>query len=596
MEECAASGPEASNWRLWCRLCAKDHPENTNVYFKDGENTWTSVLALAIGKYFWVNIKMEDELSNVLCQECYSLVESLIAFSERVNRVQELYSRLRRATAENSNPNCEALRMEYGLQTDEYRWKHILSRPAKEVDDMGADTEMGRVGVKYDEDAEILTEIEEEEFVHEEDDGSAFEALSAQGEEQEHQVIADDTVLVLEGEAPASELDAELSSELHEKEHTIEVENDNEIIYEDVTETIEETEPEAEHGLVETENIGFEEDNDGTAIKYSCAICGKGYKKPMSYKRHMDEAHNMVPGDLPDLSCKRCHRSFPTESQLTAHYRTHLRPQEKSDLLCNYCSKTFTTHAALKRHIAGQHDNLKPYICDCCGKALKTMSALTEHKLVHTDNCPFECVVCHRRFKNKARLKAHADIHTNNNYECDICGMKLNTRRTFNMHKLVHSDEKQYKCDVCGAAFKRGKTLKAHLILHTGIRPYKCNFCGKDFSNGSNCRMHKRKTHPKELAEEESSGVVRATYLPMINELSEASKRLKAPRKIGFPKKNKALTNRNGTGVNTESESQAELDNQEEFVHVEESSSQFTDTDGDGGSVLYELVEEMEVT
>lgn len=90
------------------------------------------------------------------------------------------------------------------------------------------------------------------------------------------------------------------------------------------------------------------------------------------------------------------------------------------------------------------------------------------------------------------------------------------------MHQLVHTDAKQYKCDVCGAAFKRGKTLKAHLILHTGIRPYKCNFCGKDFSNGSNCRMHKRKTHPKELAEEEARGVMRSTLLPMITELTEA--------------------------------------------------------------------------
>lgn len=100
--------------------------------------------------------------------------------------------------------------------------------------------------------------------------------------------------------------------------------------------------------------------------------------------------------------------------------------------------------------------------------------------------------------------------------------MKLNTRRTLNMHKLVHTDAKQFKCDVCGAAFKRGKTLKAHLILHTGIRPYKCNFCGKDFANGSNCRMHKRKTHPTELAEEESRGVMRSTLLPMITELTEA--------------------------------------------------------------------------
>lgn len=98
------------------------------------------------------------------------------------------------------------------------------------------------------------------------------------------------------------------------------------------------------------------------------------------------------------------------------------------------------------------------------------------------------------------------DIHTDTAIVCPDCGLKLNTRRTYLAHRLVHSDVKRYKCEFCDAAFKRSKAFKNHLILHTGMRPYKCNFCDKTFSNGSNCRSHKKKTHPKELAELEAKG------------------------------------------------------------------------------------------
>lgn len=72
--------------------------------------------------------------------------------------------------------------------------------------------------------------------------------------------------------------------------------------------------------------------------------------------------------------------------------------------------------------------------------------------------------------------------------------------------KVVHSDQKKYKCQYCETSFKRSKALKNHLILHSGLRPYSCPFCEKTFANGSNCRSHKKKAHPTELAALEASG------------------------------------------------------------------------------------------
>ncbi|KAH8381575.1 hypothetical protein KR093_008675 [Drosophila rubida] len=521
----SSTGAESSDWHHWCRLCAKDNSDNVNVYFRDGDQTWTSVLAVAIGKYFWVNIKMEDELSNALCKECYTLVEDLIEFSDRVNRVQTLFTKLHQAGTE-SSLSYDELRRECGVLTDE--WKHIISRNEQAVEpavDAGtSEYIVDEMVESFDEDTEIMAEIEESEII--ENDEEVFETY------EESEATAEDSYIKSEESThdAASPMESKSSSEL--------VDTDAITTKTPTTINMHEEEGEMKESSTgvdnqsETHKSENEEVSNGQT-QYKCMSCSKCYKKPMAYRRHMAELHGLVATDIPNLECKRCNTFFATEHQLTAHYRSHMPAKDKADNACSYCPKLFTTPGALKRHIMFIHENVKPYICDCCGKGMKTITALNEHKLVHTDECPFECPVCQRRFKNMARLKIHSDTHTNNNYVCNICGLKLNTRRTLNMHQLVHSDAKQFKCDVCGAAFKRGKTLKAHLILHTGIRPYKCNFCGKDFSNGSNCRMHKRKTHPKELAEEEARGVMRSTLLPMITELTETSKRVKKPAKAG---------------------------------------------------------------
>ncbi|XP_017091330.2 zinc finger protein weckle [Drosophila bipectinata] len=499
---------DATIWRRWCRLCAKDHPNNRNAYYpKDEGESWSNTLAMAIGKYFWVDIKQEDELSNHLCTECFTLIERLIEFSERVRRVQTLFNKL-----SNLNPgtsaNFESLRTECGLVSSE--WKHVMSRAVEESEPLktsdGArklEELVAELEVEASEEMGTLDYIEDEEDAHFEDE----EFKESEIIDMEENIKADGQVAMKPNESVSDEDEflEDLGLIIEEDEDEDEDEEEEEPLYEPTT--------------------------------YKCNICSKTYKKHKAFQRHMEEIHHTPPSESPQLECDQCGLSFSRASQLNAHYRTHQSSKEKQDNCCPHCNKNFTTVGTLKRHIEGVHKQIKPYECALCGKGFKYLTGLKEHKLVHTDDCPFECPVCRRRFKNKARLKIHSDIHSSNIYECTICGMKLKTRRTFNKHKLVHSDERQFKCDVCGASFKRSKTLKSHLILHTGIRPYKCNFCGRDFSNGSNCRSHKRQTHPEELAEEEKRGISRSTLLPLMDELTKASKLIKTPAKRSKAKK-----------------------------------------------------------
>ncbi|XP_039491185.1 zinc finger protein 239 [Drosophila santomea] len=623
--ETQAANRDSTIWHQWCRLCSKDHPTNQNVFFREAkQNSWTSTMAMTIGKYFWVDIKREDELSNFLCAECFTLMDCLIEFSERVRKVQILFSKLQ-SLKPDPLMDYERIRGECGVTTD--GWKHIMlgaveANLLQNEDEFisGEQPIVCETVTSSRMEGEILMIPnllvaeqclqEKQEFLKEEHiveemqiSGIEEEVLEEEVEdlaEEEVETVEEEIDTVGEGiEAVEEDVEPHDASDcLVEVDHMTEeryieesqiieesqVSDFNmetyEIVQHDPQKEPEETKDTAEsmesnedtQDDISPEHVTDEEDEiPEEPAMYKCNICKKQYKKPKAYKRHMEEVHNTVAEEIPQLECNQCKLRFPTVAQLHSHHRTHVRVKAKTDNSCPHCEKRFTTPGTLKRHIEGIHNQIKPYVCDLCGKSFNYITGLKDHKLVHTDECPFECPECKRRFKNNARLKIHLDTHSAEIYECTVCGLKLKTRRTFNKHKLVHSDTRQFKCEVCGSSFKRSKTLKAHLILHTGIRPYKCNFCGRDFANGSNCRSHKRQAHPKELAEEEARGVTRSTLLPMLDELTKASKLLKTP---AGPSKVK------GSRPNVPPKKQ---DNDNE--------SPTKDTDG---AILYELVEELD--
>lgn len=204
---------------------------------------------------------------------------------------------------------------------------------------------------------------------------------------------------------------------------------------------------------------------------------------------------------------------------------------------CSECHKTFRNLNSMKRHLRKQHGlstrvtrPKSQLVCEECGKVCINRARLLEHQLVHVEDRPFACRQCGKSFKNKLRLKYHEDTHSTTSYICTICGIRLNSKPTLNMHMVVHSDQKRFKCDYCGNEYKRAKALKAHLILHTGLKPYSCDFCDRTFANGSNCRSHKKKAHPVELAAMEAAGKTSSyTKVPELKELKAA---LEIPNKL----------------------------------------------------------------
>lgn len=243
--------------------------------------------------------------------------------------------------------------------------------------------------------------------------------------------------------------------------------------------------------------------------------------------------------------CPYCEKKFTKSVNVQAHVKS-IHHQERP-FLCSDCGKSFSSKGALKEHQI-IHSDTYPYQCsfwwDVCKQSLSFWSSYTSHlqpqkvqKSAKTENPrghPHQHSIHlqHLRYFTKHQKdaeNAHGERVNIMSVAClfsDSFSFPLFVP-PFPQKKVVHSDQKKYKCQYCGSSFKRSKALKNHLILHSGLRPYSCPFCDKvwlialiysstanialfshpqTFANGSNCRSHKKKAHPVELAALEASG------------------------------------------------------------------------------------------
>ncbi|XP_034663640.1 zinc finger protein weckle [Drosophila subobscura] len=528
-----------SHWLNWCRLCAKDDVRgNVKVHTNEkGQGTWDNVMIMAIRRYFEVHMRLEDELSSVLCTECYTLISELIDFAEHVTKVQAIFEVLRRTeTDQNKQLDVLALRQQYGLCADD--WSHIIKpmpvpesepSPAKSIDFETED-------LIYHSHVQVLDEP-----VIQEADTSVLPQQAQRIQENapsDHvpcgvskqefvdlgPLLQGDKLMENHMDVNANDLEAEdvLIAQPDINQHQMQIDvcpgdSSDEDIKPDVSghcDDDQEFPPSpAEPAIKPPANVENSHTDNGQEkskpcrgeppskrCRMDCERCGKTYRNRASYEKHIEQEE-----------CQKIVRKVKVDRNTS----------------CDLCHKTLSSVSALRLHKEGMHENVKPYICDSCGKQLKTITALNEHKLVHTDSRPFECPVCKAGFKNRARLKVHRQIHEDPSFECNICGKKLQTRRTWNMHKVVHKEERNLKCDVCGALFKRSKTLKTHLLGHTGLRPYVCNYCGKTFACNANCRSHKLKKHSQEMQQgQDEESLATRLSVPTLEELRVIAQKL----------------------------------------------------------------------
>lgn len=164
-----------------------------------------------------------------------------------------------------------------------------------------------------------------------------------------------------------------------------------------------------------------------------------------------------------------------------------------------------------------------PVECDICNKTLSSRNSLREHRItVHLKNGRFPCNECEKRFTNRRALQIHRVIHTKErNYVCELCGSTHKRPRELKLHmRDMHSEHQTYRCDVCFKCFKQKSHLKmhcftehedtvtdcivckqklmtpfsiyTHCLKHAGYREFECEICSRTFKTKKALTDHQK--------------------------------------------------------------------------------------------------------
>ena len=266
-----------------------------------------------------------------------------------------------------------------------------------------------------------------------------------------------------------------------------------------------------------------------------CTVCGLKCAKPC----HL-EVHMRIHTDEQPYSCPVCHKSFRQAGNLNKHVRN----VHKSDNLVEVLPPPDDLDRAKIRN---------SYECTVCGLRCASLSNLTVHSRIHTDERPYSCSMCNKSFIQKDNLNKHVhDVHKTHYSENVFCkseftdgleklsvskmncvttddeftdGLeKLSISKTFTVKENLAEDinvknksketyphdNKQtnvanelyagkniqtFVCTVCGLKCRFASNLKVHMRIHTDEQPHSCSVCHKSFNQAGNIKRHKHIVH-----------------------------------------------------------------------------------------------------
>ncbi|CAG5121146.1 unnamed protein product [Candidula unifasciata] len=138
-----------------------------------------------------------------------------------------------------------------------------------------------------------------------------------------------------------------------------------------------------------------------TCCSYSCKPCSLSFSTHMDYSKHMTRHE----ASSTSLKCSHCLKSFKSVKQLRLHHVT----AHACCHFCEYCRAGFPDAMSLQLH--EQLHTLDPdkltFRCDICNKAFYTQSQCSAHKRTHKDEKAHACDVCGSAFFKRGDLTKH---------------------------------------------------------------------------------------------------------------------------------------------------------------------------------------------
>ncbi|KAK6635186.1 hypothetical protein RUM44_000437 [Polyplax serrata] len=208
--------------------------------------------------------------------------------------------------------------------------------------------------------------------------------------------------------------------------------------------------------------------------------------------------------------CRFCTHQLTTLSSLSIHESTH---SQVKPFLCDTCGKSFK-HANNLRCHARTHLNVKKkHICRICSKGFLSNFFLQEHMNSHTGSTPYKCGQCGKEFREKVHLRQHKWTHSNEKFICPICGNSFSRKGNMNEHiKKFHQSNsitketlinelkfpETFTCSICNINFAKEPLLRNHMKIHPEEKRFSCAICGKKFRHSGSLTYHRRAAHTGE--------------------------------------------------------------------------------------------------
>ena len=234
--------------------------------------------------------------------------------------------------------------------------------------------------------------------------------------------------------------------------------------------------------------------------KLECKVCQEICDEIADMKRHILKKHSkqtvMKPKSQKDKTVKAKMMGEVDLSVVLSDFEVSKLSQLVR--LCPYCNKYVN---GIAKHISVHEPDDERSVCEFCEKVFPKIRQYYDHRSKckqRPRKSSRTCPHCDKVLSSKDKLRIHVrKMHKGRRQQfmCETCGKVMKTKAALHQHKITHLLVKPHECPECGKGFSQKCNMMYHRRVHTGEKPYQCDLCDEKFTHNVSLKTHKKKTH-----------------------------------------------------------------------------------------------------